>query len=68
MYENFRYQVEGNCVMKSHVAPNRNYNRFGALNYEIECYRCHNFGQIVKNCRTRFIVSSNQSKENKQAP
>ena len=67
-YENSRYQVEGNCVRKSHVAPDRNYNRIGALNYEIECYRCHNFGHIARNYRSRFTGSSNQSKENKQAP
>ena len=28
----------------------------------------HNFGHIAKNCRSRFTGSSNQSKENKQAP
>ena len=28
------------------MGPNRNYNRFEALDYDIECYRCHNFGHV----------------------
>ena len=57
MYGNSMYRVEGNGVRKSHVAPHRNYNRFGALNYEIECYKCHNFGHIARNCRCKFPIS-----------
>ena len=57
-YENSRNQVEGNYFRKPHVASNRTYNKFGALNYEIECYRFHNFGHIAMNCRSMFIGSS----------
>ena len=57
-YENSRYQVKGNYVRKPPVASDRTYNIFGVLNYEIECYRCHNFGHMAKNCKTRFIGSS----------
>ena len=61
-----RYQVEGNYVRKPPVASDRTYDIFGALNYEIECYRCHNFGHIARNCRSRFIGSSSQPWENRQ--
>ena len=57
-YENSRYQFEGNYVRKPHVSLDRTYNIFGALNYEIECNKCHNFGRIARNCRSRFMVSS----------
>ena len=32
-----------------HGAFYRNYNRFGSLNYEIECYKCNNFGHTARN-------------------
>ena len=47
-YENSKYQAEENYVRRSQLAPNRNYNRFGVLSYDIECYRCHNFGHIAR--------------------
>ena len=64
-YENSRYQVEENYIKKSQLAFDINYNRFGALNYDIECYRCHNFGHIAKNCRSRFTGPSNIFKESR---
>lgn len=51
-YENSKYQVEGNYFRKPTFIFDRTYKLFGALNYEIECYKCHNFGHIAKNCRT----------------
>lgn len=67
-YENSRYQVEGNYVRRPLTAFDSTYNRFGALNYEIECYRCHNFGHIAKNCRSKFTGSSGQPRENRKLP
>ena len=48
------------------LASGKNYNRFGALNYDIECYKCHNFGQIAKNCRRRFTGSSSLPREDRK--
>jgi hypothetical protein len=36
------------------------------LNYEIECYKCNNFGHIARNCRSKFTGSSSPSKENRK--
>ena len=41
-YENSKYQAEENHIRRSQLDPNRNYNIFGELDYDIECYRCHN--------------------------
>ena len=65
-YENSKYQAEENHIKRSQLAPNRNYNRFGALEYDIECYRCHNFGHIARNCRSRLIGPQDLFEENKQ--
>ena len=65
-YENSKHQTEENYIKKSHLASGRNYNRFGALNYDIECYRCHNFGHIAKNCSSKFTGPSNLFKESKK--
>lgn len=65
-YENSKYQAKENYIRKSQLASRRNYNRFGALNYDIECYRCHNFGHIAKNYRSRLTGPSNLFKERKQ--
>jgi hypothetical protein len=67
-YENSRSQFDGNYVRKPRGAFDKNYNRFGALNYEIECYKCNNFGHTTINCRSRFTCSSSPSKENRQVP
>ena len=47
-YENSRHQVEESYIRKSQLDPGINYNRFGALSYDIECYICHNFGHNQK--------------------
>ena len=56
-YENSRYQFEGNYARKPRGAFDINCNRFGALNYEIECYKCNNFGHTTKNCKSKFTGS-----------
>lgn len=60
-----KYLAKENYIRKSQLASNRNSNRFGPLNYDIEFYRCHNFGHIARNCRNRFTGSSNLFKESK---
>ena len=62
-----KYQEERNYIRRSHMGPNRNYNRFEALDYDIECYRCHNFGHIARNCRSKITGPQDQFRENKQA-
>ena len=62
-YENSRYQLEGNSIRKPHEAFDRNYNKFGALNYEF-----NNFGHTARNCRSKFTSSSGPSKETIQVP
>ena len=52
--ENYKYQVEGYYNRRTPMDPNINYNRFEALDYDIECYRCHNFGHIARNYRSRI--------------
>ena len=49
------------------MGPNRNYNTVDALNYDIESYRCHNFGHIARNCRSKLTGPQDQFKENKQS-
>ena len=68
LYVNSRYHFEGNYVRNPHVSPNRTYNIFGVLNYEIEYYTSNKVGHIASNCRSRITGSSNQSKENNKAP
>ena len=49
IYEKSKYQFESNYVRNPCGAFDRNYNRFGALSYEIECYKCNNFGHTTIN-------------------
>ena len=67
-YENTQYQSKRNVVRKPTDAFGNTYNRFGALNYEIECYRYHNFGHIARNCRSGFTGSSSQPREDRKVP
>jgi hypothetical protein len=36
---------------------NNSHNRFDALKFEVECYRCNNFGHISRNCPMNFQKS-----------
>ena len=65
-YENSKYQAEEKYIRRSQMAPNRNHNRFGAFDYDIECYRCHNFGHIARNYRSRITGPQDRFGENKQ--
>jgi hypothetical protein len=47
---------------RSHEAQNRNYNRFGSLSDEIECYKCNKFGHMAKDCR--LTISPREPKKN----
>ena len=66
-YENPKYQEERNYSRRSQIGLNRNYNRFEALDYDIECYRCHNFGHIARNCKSKITSPQDQSRENREA-
>ena len=67
-YENSSDRFEGNYVRNPCGAFDINYNRFGSLNYKIECYKCNNFGQIDRNYRSRFTSSSGPSKKPRKIP
>ena len=56
-YENFRNHDE-----EPHKEFDRSYNKSGALNYEIECYKCNNFGSITKNCISGMPVLSKETR------
>ena len=66
-YESPKYHEERNYSRRSQISPNKNYNRFEALDYDIECYRCHNFGHIARNCRSKITSPRDQFRENRQA-
>ena len=66
-YDSPKYQEERNYNRRSQMGPNRKYNRFVALDYDIECYRCHNFGHIARNCKSKITGPQDQFKENRQA-
>jgi hypothetical protein len=66
-YESPKYQEERNDSGRSQMGPNKNYNRFEALDYGIECYICHNFGHIARKCRSKITGPQDQSRENRQA-
>ena len=66
-YESPKYQEEMNYNRRSQMGPNINYNRFEALDYDIECYRCHNFGHIARNCGSKITGPQDQFRENRQA-
>jgi hypothetical protein len=48
----------------SHGFVDRNYNSFSPLlDYNIECYKCNNYGHIACDCRSNIIKSPKQNKE-----
>jgi hypothetical protein len=55
-YENPKNHYEGNYSKNSREVFEKNYNSFGALGYEIECYKCNSFGHIARNCRSHLTV------------
>jgi hypothetical protein len=61
-YENPKNHYEDNYPRKRREAFERNFNSFGALGYEFECYKCNNFGHIARNCSSDLIVSSRETR------
>ena len=64
-HESPKYQEERNYSRRSLMVPNKNYNMFEALDYDIECYRCHNFGHIARKCRSKITCPQDQFRENR---
>jgi hypothetical protein len=64
-YANPMNHYEGNYPIKSCETFDKSYYKFGALGYEIECYKCNNFGHIARNYISYLIVSS---RENRHVP
>jgi hypothetical protein len=58
---NYGGYSRNNYLKKPHEAYNRNYNNFGSLNNEVECYKCNNFGHEAKDCR--LIVPPREKKK-----
>jgi hypothetical protein len=61
-YENTKNHYEINCPRNPRKAFDINYNSVGALSYEIECYKCNNFGHISRNYKSDLIVSSRETR------
>jgi hypothetical protein len=47
---------------RPYETQNKNYNSFGSLSNEVECYKCNNFGHMAKDCR--LIVPPRESRHN----
>jgi hypothetical protein len=45
---NYEGYSRNNYHKKLHEAYNINYNKFGSLNNELECYKCNNFGHMAR--------------------
>jgi hypothetical protein len=58
---NYGGYPKNNYLRKPHESYNKNYNSFGSLNNEVECYKCNNFGHIAKDCR--LIVPPREPKQ-----
>jgi hypothetical protein len=58
---NYEGYSRNNYLRKPHEAYNKNYNSFGSLNNEVECYKCNNFGHMAKDCR--LIVPPKEPKK-----
>jgi hypothetical protein len=51
----FEYERRHDKSIQNNV--NNSHNRFDALKFEVECYRCNNFGHISRNCPVNFQKS-----------
>ena len=51
----FEYERRHDKSIQNNV--NNSHNRFDALKFEVECYRCNNFGHISRNCPMNFQKS-----------
>jgi hypothetical protein len=46
--DKYEFQSRINHLRNPHEVFNINYNSFGSLNDEVECYKCNNFGHVAK--------------------
>ena len=51
----FEYERRHDKSIQNNV--NNSHNRFDALKFEVECYRCNKFGHISRNCPMNFQKS-----------
>ena len=49
--DNFESYTQRDYSRRPGDTQRRSYNRFESFSTEVECYKCNNFGHMVKNCR-----------------
>jgi hypothetical protein len=49
--KNFESHTQQGYSRRPSEKQRRSYKRFESLSIEVECYKCNNFGHVVKNCR-----------------
>jgi hypothetical protein len=63
-YKTSKDDYVSNKTISSHGFANINYNSFAPLlDYDIECYKCNNYGHIARDCRSNIIKSPKQNRE-----
>jgi hypothetical protein len=58
---NYAGYLNNSYPRKSYEAYNRNQNSFGSLSNEVECYKCHNYGHIARDCRSMMDTSMREN-------
>jgi hypothetical protein len=58
---NYAGYLNNSYPKKYYEAYNRNENSFGSLRNEVECYKCHNYGYISRNCRSMMDTSMKEN-------
>ena len=61
----FEYGRRHDKIIQNSV--NNSFNRFDALKFEVECYRCNNFGHISRNCPMNFQKSVTNQHTNQKS-
>jgi hypothetical protein len=63
-YKTSKDDYVSNKTRSSHGFANKNYNSFSPLlDYNIECYKCNNYGHIAHYCRSNIVGPPKQNKE-----